>query len=122
MLTPLRLLLAARTQFRSLATTSRLHQGPHPKSNQPSTQNGAHRSATGKGTPNTDPQSSASDAEHLSGQDHPAKKPDPQVKPARRTGIGGVGGQERGWEGDRGKEAGKESRNGRTAGEKREGA
>lgn len=40
-------------------------------------------------TLNTDKQSSASDQEHKSGDDHPAKQPDQQAQPTRSTGIGG---------------------------------
>jgi len=40
-------------------------------------------------TPNTDPQSNASQDEHKSGDDHPAKQPDYQAEPSRTTGIGG---------------------------------
>ena len=40
-------------------------------------------------TPNTDPQSNASQEEHKSGNDHPAKQPDYQAEPSRTTGIGG---------------------------------
>jgi hypothetical protein len=40
-------------------------------------------------TQNTDQQSSASTVEHKTGDDHPAKQPDPQAEPTRSTGIGG---------------------------------
>ncbi|KAJ9659656.1 hypothetical protein H2201_007247 [Coniosporium apollinis] len=39
--------------------------------------------------PHTDKQSSASQDEHLSGDDHPAKQPDNQQQPERTTGFGG---------------------------------
>ncbi|KAF1919815.1 hypothetical protein BDU57DRAFT_513107 [Ampelomyces quisqualis] len=39
--------------------------------------------------PNTDHQSSASQDEHKTGDDHPAKQPDDQAEPTRMTGIGG---------------------------------
>jgi len=37
----------------------------------------------------TDQQSSASKDEHKTGDDHPAKQPDPQAQPTRTTSIGG---------------------------------
>lgn len=37
----------------------------------------------------TDQKSSASKDEHKTGDDHPAKQPDPQAQPTRTTGIGG---------------------------------
>jgi hypothetical protein len=40
-------------------------------------------------TQNTDQQSSASTEEHKTGDDHPAKQPDHQAEPSRKTGIGG---------------------------------
>ena len=40
-------------------------------------------------TQNTDHQSSASQEEHKIGDDHPAKQPDYQAEPSRKTGIGG---------------------------------
>lgn len=38
---------------------------------------------------NKDQQSSASTEEHKTGDDHPAKQPDYQAEPSRKTGIGG---------------------------------
>jgi hypothetical protein len=58
---------------------------PDPSENSSAAPNAKVRSDT----QNTDHQSSASDKEHLSGDDHPAKQPDPQTKPTRSTGIGG---------------------------------
>lgn len=58
--------------------------GTDPKANQPDSINQKVRNDT----PNTDSQSTASQDEHKSGSDHPAKQPDPQVKPDRSTGIG----------------------------------
>lgn len=40
-------------------------------------------------TPNNDPQSSASQEEHKSGDEHPAKQPDGQAEPSRSTGFEG---------------------------------
>jgi hypothetical protein len=58
---------------------------PDPSENSSAAPNAKVRSDT----QNTDHQSSASDKEHLTGDDHPAKQPDPQAKPTRSTGIGG---------------------------------
>lgn len=41
------------------------------------------------GNPNTDPVSNASRDEHKTGDDHPARQPDPQAQPTRSTGVGG---------------------------------
>lgn len=59
--------------------------GSTPQANQPDSINASVRSDT----PNTDQQSSASADEHKSGDDHPAKQPDYQVEPTRKTGVGG---------------------------------
>ena len=59
--------------------------GSNPQANQPDSINANVRSDT----PNTDQQSSASADEHKSGDDHPAKQPDHQAEPSRKTGIGG---------------------------------
>lgn len=59
--------------------------GSNPKSNQPDSPNASVR----KDTPNTDKQSNASADEHKTGDDHPAKQPDTQAEPDRKTGIGG---------------------------------
>jgi len=59
--------------------------GSNPQANQPDSLNQSVR----EDTPNTDPQSSASKEEHKTGDDHPAKQPDYQQEPDRKTGIGG---------------------------------
>ncbi|KAF2688925.1 hypothetical protein K458DRAFT_293505 [Lentithecium fluviatile CBS 122367] len=61
--------------------------GANPQSNQPDSINASVR----EDTPNTDQQSSASTQENKTGSDHPAKQPDPQAEPSRKTGIGGGG-------------------------------
>jgi hypothetical protein len=43
-------------------------------------------------TPGEDPQSNASQQEHKTGDDHPAKQPDPQAEVTRSTGFGNVKG------------------------------
>jgi hypothetical protein len=58
---------------------------PDPSKNSSAAPNARVRSDT----QNTDRQSSASDQENLSGEDHPAKQPDFQEQPTRSTGIGG---------------------------------
>ncbi|KAJ9641330.1 hypothetical protein H2201_008606 [Coniosporium apollinis] len=88
---PLRPLSAAsiRTGNRALATSAlRLNgkmMGSNPKANQPDSVARKSRSDT----PNTEPQSSASQEEHKTGDDHPAKQPDYQAEPSRSTGFGG---------------------------------
>lgn len=59
--------------------------GSNPQANMPDTKAAEARSDT----PNTDAQSSASKNEHKSGDDHPAKQPDYQAEPEKKTGIGG---------------------------------
>jgi hypothetical protein len=59
--------------------------GSNPDANQPDSINKDVR----KDTPNTDNQSSASQQEQKSGDEHPAKQPDDQQQPTRSTGIGG---------------------------------
>jgi len=69
-----------------------LKRGPKMGSNKPdqSTNSSAKPNADVRSsTLNTDKQSSASEDEHKSGDDHPAKQPDQQAKPTRSTGIGG---------------------------------
>lgn len=39
--------------------------------------------------PNVDPVSNVSREEHKTGDDHPARQPDPQAQPTRSTGVGG---------------------------------
>lgn len=56
---------------------------PHPNSS------AAPNAKVRNSTQNTDPQSSASQDEHKSGDDHPAKQPDFQEQPKSTTGIGG---------------------------------
>jgi hypothetical protein len=72
---------------------------PNPASHQPASHVGKHREEQGMDTPNTDPQSSASKDEQLSGDDHPAKQPDPQQTPDRSTGFGGQTGVDGGKKG-----------------------
>jgi hypothetical protein len=57
-----------------------------PFNNQPSSK--AREARAPNHTPNMDKQSSASDVEHLEGDDHPAKNADPQGEPTRSTGFG----------------------------------
>ncbi|KAF9732105.1 hypothetical protein PMIN03_000686 [Paraphaeosphaeria minitans] len=58
--------------------------GSNPQANQPDSINANVRSDT----PNTDQQSSASDEEHKTGDNHPAKQSDYQAEPTKKTGIG----------------------------------
>jgi hypothetical protein len=58
---------------------------PDPSKNSSAAPNAQKRSDT----QNTDHQSSASQDEHKTGDDHPAKQPDHQEQPSRTTGIGG---------------------------------
>ena len=76
-------LLAAR-HF-STAVTARKQDGPPPMSNQPASKA---REARGNETPSRDPQNNASNQEHKSGDERPAKQPDPQEQPSRSTGFG----------------------------------
>ncbi|KAK7185349.1 hypothetical protein DPSP01_011112 [Paraphaeosphaeria sporulosa] len=76
--------------FKRSFTTSPLHadekrMGSNLQANQPDSISANVRSDT----PNTDQQSSASSEERKSGDDHPAKQPDYQAEPTRKTGIGG---------------------------------
>ncbi|KAJ4289601.1 hypothetical protein N0V90_010930 [Kalmusia sp. IMI 367209] len=78
----------ARTPTIAFATSAQANEkrmGSNPKANQPDSINKSVR----RDTPNTDAQSSASQQEHKSGDDHPAKQPDYQQEPERKTGIGG---------------------------------
>jgi hypothetical protein len=61
--------------------------GSNPQANQPNSINADVRKD--KDTPNTDSQSNASQQEHKSGGEHPAKQSDQQAQPGRSTGIGG---------------------------------
>lgn len=66
--------------------------GDNPDSNlpDPSKNSSAAPNAKVRSSPqHTDEQSSASKDEHKTGDDHPAKQPDPQAAPSRTTGIGG---------------------------------
>ncbi|KAH7045117.1 hypothetical protein B0J12DRAFT_549604, partial [Macrophomina phaseolina] len=76
-----------RTGPRALSTSPLLHKeqmmGSNPKANQP---DGISAQAR-KDSPNTDPQSNASQEEHKTGDDHPARQPDYQAKPTRSTGF-----------------------------------
>ncbi|KAF2872830.1 hypothetical protein BDV95DRAFT_490498 [Massariosphaeria phaeospora] len=81
---------AVHQSVRALATTPRILSGSklmgsNPQANMPDSNNRDVR----KDTPNTDQQSSASQDEGRSGDDHPAKQPDHQAEPSRTTGIGG---------------------------------
>lgn len=68
--------------IRSFTTsTTRLAGGPNPTYHNPPSRSNDQQS------PDQDKQSSASTASG-SGDDHPAKQPDPQEKPSRSTGFG----------------------------------
>lgn len=90
-----------------LFTTARpvaqeLKRGPNMGSNKPdqSTNSSAKPNADLRSsTLNTDKQSRASELEHKSGSEHPAKQPDHQAQPTRTTGIGGKEGVKGGKEG-----------------------
>lgn len=69
--------------------------GSNPQANQPD----SNAANVRRDTPNTDRQSSASNEEHKQGDAHPAKQPDPQPDPPRKTGIGGKEGVAGGKEG-----------------------
>lgn len=75
--------------------------GSNPQANQPDS---APNRKVRKDTPNTDAQSNASKDEDKTGDDHPAKQPDPQQTPSKSTGIGGSKGMKGGKEslGERG--------------------
>lgn len=84
---------AIRTFTTARPLAQELKRGPEMGSNKPD--QGANSSAkpnadVRSSTLNTDKQSSASDQEHKSGDDHPAKQPDQQAQPTRSTGIGGT--------------------------------
>ena len=59
--------------------------GSNLQANQPDSINKSVR----RDTPNTDQQSTASQEEYKTGDGHPAKQPDYQQEPNRKTGIGG---------------------------------
>ncbi|KAF2115896.1 hypothetical protein BDV96DRAFT_646070 [Lophiotrema nucula] len=84
------LLRTYQATHRSLTSSARLlddkMMGDNPKANQPDS--GPNKKVRDD-TPNTDSQSNASQQEQQSGDDHPAKQPDPQSEPTRSTGIGG---------------------------------
>ncbi|KAF2129261.1 hypothetical protein P153DRAFT_366679 [Dothidotthia symphoricarpi CBS 119687] len=66
--------------------------GDNPKSNfpDPSPNSSAAPNRKVRTEPqHNDQQSSASTEEHKTGDDHPAKQPDYQAEPSRKTGIGG---------------------------------
>ncbi|KAF2026399.1 hypothetical protein EK21DRAFT_74225 [Setomelanomma holmii] len=86
--------LPLQTSTRSFSTTPLRMKimGDNPDANLPDPSENSSAAPNAKvrtDTQNTDHQSSASDQEHLTGDDHPAKQPDPQSKPTRTTGIGG---------------------------------
>lgn len=76
------------TTTRLITTTPpfQARMGSNPQANQPDSINANVR----KDPPNTDTQSSASSDENKGGDDHPAKQPDTQAQPDRKTGIGGA--------------------------------
>lgn len=81
--------------MRTLSTTRFLQKDPPAPGNQPPSAKSAGRTTH----VSEDPQSSASTSENKSGDDHPAKQPDPQADSERSTGFhevkGGVkGGKE----------------------------
>jgi hypothetical protein len=85
--------LPLQTSLRSFGTTPlrRKLMGDNPDANLPDPSKNSSAAPNAKvrtDTQNTDHQSSASQDEHLTGDDHPAKQPDPQAKPTRSTGIG----------------------------------
>jgi hypothetical protein len=85
---------------RTFSTTSsafndRKLMGDNPQANMPDTLAARNRSDT----PNTDPQSNASKDEHKTGDDHPARQPDYQEEPTKKTRIGGGSEVEGGKEG-----------------------
>ncbi|OAL04072.1 hypothetical protein IQ06DRAFT_324524 [Phaeosphaeriaceae sp. SRC1lsM3a] len=78
--------------FSTTSPFSKLMDTPNPKSNLPDPSENSSAAPNAKmrsDTQNTDQQSSASQQEHKTGDDHPAKQPDYQAKPSRTTGIGG---------------------------------
>ncbi|KAF2855783.1 hypothetical protein T440DRAFT_551125 [Plenodomus tracheiphilus IPT5] len=90
-------------------TTTPIPNTQSPPSNLPDTSKNSSASPNAQvrsTTQYTDKQSSASEDEHKTGDDHPAKQPDYQAEPTRSTGIGGQeevkGGK--GGLGDRGKQ------------------
>jgi hypothetical protein len=87
--------LTERTFATSALRLSGKMMGDNPKANQPDSIARKSRNDT----PNTDPQSSASQDEQKTGDDHPAKQPDYQAEPSRKTGIGGQSGNQSGKEG-----------------------
>jgi hypothetical protein len=85
--------LPFQTSLRPFSTTPlrRKLMGDNPDANLPDPSKNSSAAPNAKvrtDTQNTDHQSSASQDEHLTGDDHPAKQPDPQAKPTRSTGIG----------------------------------
>lgn len=96
LLRPVARTLRATPSIRTFTTArpfaQKLERGPDMGSNKPdqSANSSAKPNADARSsTLNTDKQSSASDQEHKSGDDHPAKQPDQQAQPTRSTGIGG---------------------------------
>jgi hypothetical protein len=86
--------LPLQTSLRSFSTTPLRCKlmGDNPDANLPDPSKNSSAAPNAKvrtDTQNTDHQSSASQDEHLTGDDHPAKQPDPQAEPTRSTGIGG---------------------------------
>ncbi|KAH9882090.1 hypothetical protein J1614_001262 [Plenodomus biglobosus] len=80
--------------IRQFATTPRILalMGKNPDANLPDpapNSSAAPNAKVRSDTQNTDRQSAASNDEHKSGDEHPAKQPDHQAEPTRSTGIGG---------------------------------
>jgi hypothetical protein len=86
--------LPLQTSYRYFTTTPLRFKlmGDNPDANLPDPSKNSSAAPNAKvrsDTQNTDHQSSASQEEHKSGDDHPAKQPDHQEQPSRTTGIGG---------------------------------
>jgi hypothetical protein len=86
--------LPLQASFRPFSTTPLRFKlmGDNPDANLPDSSKNSSAAPNAKvrsDTQNTDHQSSASQEEHKSGDDHPAKQPDYQAQPSRTTGIGG---------------------------------
>lgn len=91
MLRSLPLRLFQRQTTRTLTTTRPLRFDPKNDTNPPPTQAGTegYKPSQNQTPPNQQSQSNASQMEHLSGDEHPAKQPDNQAQPERTTGFGG---------------------------------
>jgi len=91
MLRPLSLRLFQRQTTRTLTTTRVLLLDPKSNTNPPPGQAGTngYNSSPEQTPPHEQAQSNASQQEHKSGDDHPAKQPDKQQQPERTTPFGG---------------------------------